>query len=414
MNPGLLKLALAHHGAVLADGLQRHEDVRSLIAHGRRAHEARAGGEAPLLADLILPAELLVRVPLFTAASRASAFTLRTDGERTFVIEHDTRCHEVRLVPPPRLYERSTRRGVPMHHVASIVGSYIVVHPSGVCGLGPRRIACARCVGVAPAPDEDWRAEVDDVVEVVRAAFDEGVAEFVYLGAPLSSGDDAGAETRAPYVAAIKHHFDTLVAAQLHPPRTDRWVDRTYAMGIDAVGYNVEVHDETAFRSRFPGRDHIVGRGRYHEALSYAASVFPRGTVWSEIVAGLEPPAATMAGIDVIAALGAVPVLGVAPPARAGDAADSPLGLADMTPLGAQLYSSVKRRGVHMGRLRDLGTAVTPLEARFFVGDDARLAVTMQALTRSRLGSLATRNLARFRRRLRVRAVSDSFDASGL
>ena len=54
------------------------------------------------------------------------------------------------------------------------------------------------------------------------------------------------------------------------------------------------------------------------------------------------------------------------------------------------------------------------LEARFFAGDDARLAVAVQNFYRSRVGSLATRNLARLRRRLRVRAVSDSFDASGL
>jgi hypothetical protein len=417
VNPALLKLALAHQGAVLADGLEEQEDVKTLVAHGRRSREAGGSEEAPLLVDVVLPADLMVRVPLYTAGSPAHAFTLGADGERRIVIEPDgaeTLRHEVRLVPPPRLYGHATRRGIPMHRVGSVVGSYVVLHPEGVCGLAPRRVPCAGCLGSEPAPREQWRAEVDDVVDVVRAAFNEGAAEFVCIGVPLSATEDAGAAALAPYVAALKHHFDTLVAAQLHPPRTDRWVDRTYAMGIDAVAYNLEVHDETIFRGRFPGRDRLVGRQRYHDTLAYAASVFPRGTVWSELVAGLEPPAATMAGIDAIAALGVLPVLGIVPPGRAADAAGGSLGPADLAPLGARLYTSVKRRGLPMGRLRDLSTAVTPLEARFFAGDDARVAVTMQTLARSRLGSLASRSLARFRRRLRVRAVGDSFDASGL
>jgi hypothetical protein len=67
-----------------------------------------------------------------------------------------------------------------------------------------------------------------------------------------------------------------------------------------------------------------------------------------------------------------------------------------------------------MGWIGELSFAITPLEARFFAGDDARLAVAMQQFQRSRIGSVTTRNLARLRRRLRVRTVSDSFDSSHL
>jgi len=67
-----------------------------------------------------------------------------------------------------------------------------------------------------------------------------------------------------------------------------------------------------------------------------------------------------------------------------------------------------------MGWVRDLALGITPLEARHFAGDGARLAVSVQRLTRSRLGALAARGLAHFRRRLRVRKVSESFDAAHL
>jgi hypothetical protein len=67
-----------------------------------------------------------------------------------------------------------------------------------------------------------------------------------------------------------------------------------------------------------------------------------------------------------------------------------------------------------MGWVRDLSFAVTPLEARFFAGDDARVTVALQHFYRSKLGNMAARNLSRLRRRLRVRRVSDSFDSSHL
>ena len=67
-----------------------------------------------------------------------------------------------------------------------------------------------------------------------------------------------------------------------------------------------------------------------------------------------------------------------------------------------------------MGWVRGLGVGITPLEARHFAGDDARLAVTVQQLAHSRLGALAARSLARFRRRLRVRKVGESFEAAHL
>jgi hypothetical protein len=57
---------------------------------------------------------------------------------------------------------------------------------------------------------------------------------------------------------------------------------------------------------------------------------------------------------------------------------------------------------------------VTPLEARHCANEEARFAVTMQQLTRWRLGGLAARSLARFRRRLRVQRVNDSFDGAHL
>jgi hypothetical protein len=74
----------------------------------------------------------------------------------------------------------------------------------------------------------------------------------------------------------------------------------------------------------------------------------------------------------------------------------------------------VKGCGINMGWVRDLALGITPFEARHLAGDDARVAVTVQQLTRWRLGAFTARGLARVRRRLRVRTVGDSLDSAQL
>jgi len=88
--------------------------------------------------------------------------------------------------------------------------------------------------------------------------------------------------------------------------------------------------------------------------------------------------------------------------------------LETVIPVYAHLFEKVRDAKINMGWVRDLSFAITPLEARYFAGDDARVAVAWQQFYRSRLGTIAARNLARLRRQLRVRQVSDSFDSSGL
>jgi hypothetical protein len=186
-------------------------------------------------------------------------------------------------------------------------------------------------------------------------------------------------------------------------------------MGVDAVSYAVEIHDADLLARRCAGRARFIGRDRYYEALQYAATIFPSGTVWSDLIVGLESIESTTSGIDTLVAMGVLPVLSLYRP-PVGDTPGEPRvpTVEEIAPVYAHLFHAVRHAKINMGWLRDLSFAITPLEARFFAGDDARLPVAMQQLYRSRLGTVAACNLARLRRRLRVHEVSDSFDASHL
>ena len=69
-------------------------------------------------------------------------------------------------------------------------------------------------------------------------------------------------------------------------------------MGADSVLYNLEIFDKGLFEIICPGRSELIGRKRYLDALEYAASIFPNGTVASHLIVGLEPPGSTIKGVD--------------------------------------------------------------------------------------------------------------------
>src|SRR5205085_3338358 len=141
-----------------------------------------------------------------------SPYRLAAEGSRYVVVDDPGQTKvEVRAVPPPRFYGRSTAAGMPMRRIATVHGGHLVVHPGVACGFSVRGLPCRFCVEGSRGAVDREAASVADVVEVVRAAFDEGVVETVYLNSGAYDAEDGGVGFLAPYVHAIRKHFDTLI-----------------------------------------------------------------------------------------------------------------------------------------------------------------------------------------------------------
>jgi hypothetical protein len=315
----------------------------------------------------------------------------------------------VRIAAPAEFSARRNARGIALGDIAAMRGTYATVTLGGGCGRGAADRTCAICQGreLTEHAGEVW--PVDEVVEAVRAAFEEGDAEFLHFVLGYFPGDDAGLAVLRPYLEAVHHHFDTIVAVTMHPPADRRAIDFTYAEGVDVLCYNLEAPDEDSMRRHFPGRARFFGRTRYLDALSHAASIFPRGSVWSELMTDLASKDATARAIEELAAAGVIPMLGVA---HAEGLA--PASLDDAAALGAAALHAVARAGLGLNWMRDVSTAFTPLDARHLAPDVPPVTGILHQLSRNRLGALTARSLARLRRRLRVKRVRASFDSSHL
>ncbi len=374
-NPALLKIDLALRGV-----------------------DARDMGESNAV-ELQLEGEICARARINrNSALKLAGEVLRENGDEI----------AVRVVPQPEYANRLSRNGIRLGDIVSVHGSYAVVELNGGCGLSLPGRVCALCRGreLTQKPGEMWPA--DDVLEALGAVFKEGAAEFVLFQLGYLPGDDAGLKLLLPYVELVRRHFDTMVAVAMHPPADPRSIERAYAAGVDAISYNLEAADEESLRTHFPGRARFLGRNRYMHSLSHAAKVFPGGAVLCELIAGLSSDDRVGEAISELTEIGVLPILGL----HAGMAQGRTT--AEFAPLCSRLFNEVHKAGLNMAWVRDLSHALTPLEARYFVVNAPQLPMLLHSLSRNRIGALATRSLARMRRRLRVKWVRASFDSSHL
>jgi len=134
------------------------------------------------------------------------------------------------------------------------------VTPSNKCQFFDFNSNCTFCVERGTyQPDARDTVTVEEVIEIVDVAFREKVADSVELNIGYIDTDDRGISFLEPYIKAVKRNFDTLVAVDVQPPRTNDWIDRTYAMGVDKVSYHMEIFDKEIFSRLCPGKSSLIG-----------------------------------------------------------------------------------------------------------------------------------------------------------
>lgn len=323
--------------------------------------------------------------------------------------------YPVRFPPRPRFATQQTTSGQRMGDIAWLADSVLFVLPSSACGYGLSGSTCRFCrVGSRSSEEAHSALSPGDVAEVVQAAGRERHLHHVLFPA-LSSFDleDGGVAQLEPWVRAARRHTTGLVAASLHPPRSLRWLDHAYAVGIDAIGIHLEAFEVESLARILPGRARYLGKSRYIAALRHAARIFPRGAVWSEIVVGWQPLKQVLAAAEQLVEMGVVPLVvpfrnreraptfGVAPPTAV-----------ELTELGQALLGLLRKHELAPIWLPELPHAL-PL-SRVPASSEGREGALWQAWLRSSpAGLFFLTNLARLRRVLRVRPLEEFSTEAG-
>ncbi|GBD26160.1 hypothetical protein HRbin30_01490 [bacterium HR30] len=393
-----LKLSLLLHGVKLDASVEAR--VR------REGHWLTVGTDQRRL-ELQLPDATIVAPLVVTNSGPDSTWMLlASDGE--LLMQRGQVRHSVFLVPPPSFYEERTSSGRRLGDFAQVLGDVLVLGGAQACGYSVSGSACRFCrVGSRAQSERTFGITAYEAAEAVTAAARGRRLKYVFLPAASFDAEDGGVREIEPLVKAVRRHTSALVLAALHPPRTLRWIDHAYAIGVDGIGFNLEVPDVAALERFLPGRARYLGRSRYYHALRHAAKIFPRGAVWTELLLGSVPAQELATFAREFLSWGVIPFLVPVRP----DAAIRPTALS-FTATAAETESLLQTLadGWHSADARRrwlpnwphvLGPTDVLGKARFHRSNGPTPGLV------DHLALFALRNVSRIRRSLRVRDLAE-------
>jgi len=297
LNPARLKIE------ILCRGLRVDGELDGV----RRTGAGPAGGK-----HLLLEGGWVVNAPVSAHFARTSSLILRRENGRWFVVEREKRITEVKPIPVPGFYSRVTSSGIPMWKVALLHGKDCVATTLlQSCVRREAGLGCKFCGvdlslkgGLTVA-----RKRVEDLVEVVGAALEEGICRHVTITTGTPASSDRGARLLAEAAQGLKKSYDVPVHVQLEPPKDLKVFEELADAGVDTVGVHVETFDEDVRRKVCPGKSE-VSLEEYFRAWREAVSVFGEGQVSTYVIAGLgEADGCLLWGFEEVARIGVVPFL---------------------------------------------------------------------------------------------------------
>jgi hypothetical protein len=391
-NPALLKLDLYCKGIRIDESCLLEGDG------GRQILRTRAGLGSGV--ELVLPGGLWTNVPVTEKFAQSSPYVLRRDRSGYWIVRHGQRSHgsgsgpqilatsqepvaRVALAPRPSWYDRKTTTGKTMSRVGTLQGTYLGIYPAKVCEYWVEKPKenCRFCsVGLNLGADDADEKSVQEVLEVICAARAESGITYVDFNTGHYEGDTY-LDILEPYVRRVKKETGLLVGVQTPPHHDLRRYRVLREIGVNRVSFCFEIFDEETFRRVCPGKDREYGLQRYLRAVEYCARRGGNGhgfEPWvsnGEIIAGLEPARSSIAAIDWITEVGAIPTVCVFRPLVGTDMeGEAPPRTEDMIPIFRRLYEACMQRGLPIGVAPNVHVSLVllPEECRWLMDDPRR------------------------------------------
>ncbi len=348
----------------------------------RRITRTRAGLGSGL--EIVIPArpkDIWANVPVVEPFAESSPFVLHQAGDAYLVADtRDGSEYAISIPEEPSWYGRKTTSGAEMSRIGVLQGNYLGIYVSARCLYWSNQIqgACKFCTtGKNVGTAEETRKKVEDVVEVARAAQQESGSIFTHFNTGYHYEDQNDREEMhglrmcEPYVKAVRDQVGGFIGVQAVPvPRRNfAEYDELIAAGADHFSFCYEFDDPEWFARLCPGKAQTLGQTAFFDAMEYTAKKLGRGRVSGEIIAGVEPIAATKRGIDRIVSAGAFPTVCIFRPTIGSEMENVPPPDPEaMKEVFAYLYESCRRASLPIGVLPiEVSLVVQPEEGAALV-----------------------------------------------
>jgi len=293
LNATRLKIELLCRGAHIKDQLDR----------GRKSGAGPTGGSY-----FNLPNGTCVEIPLQGRFIEDSPFTIVNKDGNWRMLRNSKTLIQLRAIPKPRFYEKTTSDGIPMRKIAAVHGKDCLASTIySKCIHWRSDKQCRFCAIELGRSNRLMKKKPAQLAEAAEEAFQEGAVRHVTLTTGTPPTSDRGALMLAEATKAIKERVDMPIHVQLQPPEDPKFFKTLQRAEVDTVGLHVESFDQNTLNTISPAKSNIQ---EYFLAWRSAVELFGEGQVSTFVIAGLgETDQSILTGSEKAAHMGVIPYL---------------------------------------------------------------------------------------------------------
>ncbi|MAG13538.1 MAG: radical SAM protein [Spirochaetales bacterium] len=216
----------------------------------------------------------------------------------------------VKWIKRPDFYEKRTSENLDMVKIGQIGGEDCLFFCyQNYCSHFGHHNQCLFCNLVATRDTYNSvlkRKEIDAIGEVAAAAWREGTVNHVLLtGGCFSNEKEVDLVSKILSSIRSQAGLDRVPGTILPSPAKGDAIQRYYDTGIQAIGYSMEIWDESLYGAICPGKSAETSHREFVESIKTAVAVFGPGNVYGVFVMGLEPKDTFLEGVRVLSDIGA-------------------------------------------------------------------------------------------------------------
>jgi len=257
--------------------------------------------------DFVLPDGTVVQ---FRKSGR-SPYLVDIEDNRLVLCKGDQEVCEVKWIPRPDYYTGTTSAGHSMVKIGQTGGEDCLFFCyQNYCSHFSKNEQCLFCNLVSTSHTYDSvmrKKETEEIGEVARAAFSEGLAKHILLTGGCFNHEKE-IDLVGAIVKSIREHtgFERVPGTVLpSPAKTADELKRYFDTGIQAIGFSMEIWDDKLYRAICPGKSSSTSHDEFVRSITSAVKIFGPGNVYGVFVMGLEPKSTFLAGVKELTDIGA-------------------------------------------------------------------------------------------------------------
>ena len=247
-----------------------------------------------------------------------SKYKLVAEEDKPVIYRYGERLVDIEFYERPKLLDFKTSDGEPFGHIANFgPEGGVAACFSNECALKEKGEDCLFCninsTAGAYSNDNIFLKTPRQVGEVVAAAYEAGIGNHVNV-----TGGFIPERREIEYYADVADEIraqtgldDFNGTAVIGAPLDLAVIDKYKEAGYRNMAMNIEIWDPNIFKAICPGKEkRCGGRENWIKSLEYAAKVFGRGKIRSNIVGGIEPKQSILEGVEYLGSKGVIAFAG--------------------------------------------------------------------------------------------------------